>query len=432
MKYSRYNYLFKSEKFGYLLYNSVTNSFASVNKALYGLLNEIKRDIQKVTELDEQTIQYLKTAKILVNQFDDEDYIYQKRLKYLAVNQNRTSLNLTIAPTRGCNFNCPYCYEDDRKNISMTEEVEANLLTFIESQNVKHLNITWYGGEPLMAFKNIQRIVEKVENLDIKFTHSIITNGYLLTERVSRYFKDHPLNKIQITIDGNKQTHNQRRVLLSGGGTYERIIKNIDTFLKHNDTHVAIRVNLDDKTLYEFVDVYEMAKRNWGKKVHVYPAFVNDHINNRCAINNNGIQKDFFLKLNSQYGIKLNNYPRFQVGGCIATQINGYVVGPEGELYKCWNDIGIKEKIIGNVNSSKIINQKVLANYLAGETAFDDKKCLDCHLLPICNGGCVWKRIGNSRKGGNFIICPREKGYLNHYLEMHYENKLNGKTAISA
>lgn len=75
-----------------------------------------------------------------------------------------------------------------------------------------------------------------------------------------------------------------------------------------------------------------------------------------------------------------------------ATILNYFVVGPEGELYKCWNDIGDKDSIVGNVLDDKITNYDLLSRYLGGPTMSDDPKCVNCKLYPICNGGCAWSR----------------------------------------
>lgn len=45
----------------------------------------------------------------------------------------------------------------------MTSEIVAKLITFINGYtSVKKLNLTWYGGEPLMAFNKIKYIVDKI------------------------------------------------------------------------------------------------------------------------------------------------------------------------------------------------------------------------------------------------------------------------------
>lgn len=48
-------------------------------------------------------------------------------------------------------------------------------------------------------------------------------------------------------------------------------------------------------------------------------------------------------------GFNLINIPGQNLGICGAISLNNYVIDPLGDLYKCWNEIGRKEKAVGNV-----------------------------------------------------------------------------------
>lgn len=47
---------------------------------------------------------------------------------------------------------------------------------------------------------------------------------------------------------------------------------------------------------------------------------------------------------------------------CTATSLYGYVIGPKGEIYKCWEDVGIKEKEIGSVLDGKLVIGRCSSN----------------------------------------------------------------------
>ena len=55
-------------------------------------------------------------------------------------------------------------------------------------------------------------------------------------------------------------------------------------------------------------------------------------------------------------------------------------------LYKCWDDIGIKEKSAGNILNGTYVNM-VNVNYMTLD-ATQNEKCRTCKYLPICMGGC--------------------------------------------
>jgi uncharacterized protein len=251
-----------------------------------------------------------------------------------------------------------------------------------------------------------------------------------LDEKKSKYFSQHPLNLIQITIDGDRETHDQRRGLINGGGTFDTIIENIDTFFKFNKrTNVSIRMNIDSTNITKFILLHNLLTDKWkDENLNIYPAFVSDRsekCSNNCAILDIEKQNKFIFEMYEKHGIAINLYPELQLSGCSATNVNSYLVGPKGELYKCWNDIGIEDKVIGNLNTEKLNNQHILAQYLVGPSMFEDQKCIACELFPVCDGGCQWMRLKNINEATNFNLCSNKKNYLTKFLELHYLSRKN-------
>ena len=71
-----------------------------------------------------------------------------------------------------CNFRCPYCYEKGKEYATMTPETIAQMKKYIQNlkNSYKRIHITWYGGEPLMAFDIIKELMEEVyQNFDKKY-----------------------------------------------------------------------------------------------------------------------------------------------------------------------------------------------------------------------------------------------------------------------
>lgn len=438
MKYPKYNFLLNS-KYGFLLYNSASNAFVRLNENLYQLLCKLEKGEISIKQLDDKVLDTLRKAKIIVD--DDDVVLYKKRLQFYFNTFDSTNLGLAIAPTTGCNFSCVYCYENSRKPIFMTKEVEDATLRFIDSyKRVEKLNLTWYGGEPLLGFESIKRLLLGISNISHLSIckHTMTTNGFLLTKEKSLFFRDYPLDCVQITIDGNKDAHNSRRKLsASNGDTYDTIIRNIDDFISLNpNTRIAIRANLDHSNVDTFLNEYEELTHRWqGANVIVYPAFVKDFrsISSELPYYNfavNGCRDVcltssekliFFEELRRKYGLKVNFKPLFTVGGCGATILNYFVVGPEGELYKCWNDIGDKDSIVGNVLDDKITNYDLLSRYLGGPTMSDDPKCVNCKLYPICDGGCAWSRHKNLFNNAKMELCSNRAANPELAFELYYE-----------
>ena len=76
-----------------------------------------------------------------------------------------------------------------------------------------------------------------------------------------------------------------------------------------------------------------------------------------------GIKRGFMYQ-----GVKPSNY-----GVCGAISLNSFVIGPDGALYKCWNDIGYSERSIGNLEKGiKLTNKFVEWLSWCNEQLLDD------------------------------------------------------------
>ncbi|MFW5781814.1 MAG: SPASM domain-containing protein, partial [Candidatus Muiribacteriaceae bacterium] len=142
-----------------------------------------------------------------------------------------------------------------------------------------------------------------------------------------------------------------------------------------------------------------------------------------CGLDRIEMQQ-FMFECYRKYGIKdMNFYPRSTYSSCSAITLHSYVLGPEGELYKCWRDIGRKEMIVGSIDGSIPTNNTLLAKYLVDINPYTSDKCGDCFFLPLCNGGCPNLRYRNKYEGTSFDTCMIHKQDLNGFLETYYEIK---------
>ncbi|MDR1654084.1 MAG: radical SAM protein [Prevotellaceae bacterium] len=236
MKYqlSKYIYTFVSSKGEFLIYCSRTNSFLKLTKELFEFISEIKKDSSLINEFDESLISLFVKNKILVVANEDDDYLLERQFEEDTITYSQKTLGLTLVPTLSCNFDCPYCFEEGKRGENMSDETIEHLLTFIRKHEIaKELSITWYGGEPLLAFNIIKKIVDRIENevnIPIKY-HTIVTNGFYFTDKILDFFKKHPLDTIQITLDGKKERHDTiRRQKVTGEGSYDILMNNMITF----------------------------------------------------------------------------------------------------------------------------------------------------------------------------------------------------------
>ncbi|MDR2510903.1 MAG: radical SAM protein [Bacteroidales bacterium] len=428
MNWSKYNKLFISEKFGYMLYNSLTNSLIEIDEEGYLFLKSIEGKQNVIIE-DENFKKSLTTMKVIVENDSDEFY----GIKYATHLQRFETgmLELTLNPTLNCNFACPYCFEENKPAVYMTDEVEDVLIEFIKKQKeINRLHITWFGGEPLMAFDRMESITNKVKEIDIQYTSKIITNGFLLNDKIVDRLEEMNVSSIQITIDGLKEEHDKKRYLLNGAGTFETIVTNIDNLLVKNDKiYIGIRVNIDVNNADNYIKVvdyfYEKYK-HLGQRISVHPGFLTNEtgcIPTDCVFDSEKKAK-FLMELYKKHGINaMGLFPLDFRYECPIRNPYHLTIGPEGEIYKCWNDVGKKEQVVGSLIESNMVNNKLLTRYYVAGDALEDKECIECVLLPRCGGGCPQYRIINEFESKKNDLCDFRKNYLQEFLELHYDLK---------
>lgn len=430
---SKYSHLFISTTGKYLIYNSEINSFVELTSQQYDAILQYG-GTDDVGGLSNGEIRKLKDMKIIVR--EDQADSYYNKIKFLT-RLNCLSydiLTLNIIPTTACNFSCSYCFEENKPIRHMSDEVIDDLCTFInKNERTKKINLMWYGGEPLLALRTIEKILNRIqERTKVPVVHhSLITNGYCINDKVCTLFQKFPLNDIQITLDGTKTEHNSKRFTKTDKNTYDKIVHNIGLLLsKLPETHIHVRINIDENNKHEYHKItQELRSLYKSNKLTFYPGFIRIEDKSKKQMKAPSVlgeaKRNFYFDLDCE-GESVNFYPIHRSKMCSAVKLNTYIIGPDGEFYKCWNDVGFKNKIIGYINRDKLENQDLLLRYLMDGTMFDDPKCKDCFFFPICGGGCPQYRLKNKFEGGHYNLCStlndetEDFEYLNRCLEEHY------------
>lgn len=421
---SRFNILFKN-KDHYFIYNSLYGGLYEIDEKTYNICSASQIDAEQIRHIPNEMINKLHQKSFIVANDSDVENIELLRYFKLAQSFQKDRLTLIIAPTLYCNFSCPYCYEKDLPYTYMQEKVIGGLIQFIKNQekNFKYLEICWYGGEPLCAIEVIKEILTRISreiSLPIK-RHTMVSNGYLINTKFVELFTKYKLDYLQITIDGEEENHNKNRLSKNGQPTFSKIINNVDYVIKAiPKMNIGIRMNVHKDNMEDFVPLYKKLTNLWAcNRVHIYPAFVLD--NNACKVPCfNSIEKTNYLhKLYKQIGLKLSiTNLELKLGKCTAIFEHSYIIDPQGDLYKCWVDVGIKAFSIGSVFDG-ITNHRIVAKYLLSSDKFSDKKCLKCSIFPICSGGCNKYRIDKNYKTQD--ICPLSPDIIIKFLKEKIE-----------
>lgn len=425
MYWSKYNILSKSEKYGYLLFNTMSLAFIRINEQDIDMWKKLRETPDSYTNF--QNYDFLIKARILVDNQEDDLNVYLADV--LKNRYNSSDMALTILPTRGCNFGCIYCYEQDRPNVLMNEQTEKAIVKFVcSNSNLKRLSVVWYGGEPLLNFDSMVRLTKMFKQLNIEYSAKIVSNGYLLTKEKADLMKDLAIRNIQITFDGSEEIHNQRRFLLGGQPTYRKIMDNLKYLLSINkEITIDIRTNIDRRNKDDYNKFYQDFKSEINdKRVTMYPGFVSDLLSSECVslefnISEGGYKAQFILDIFDKYGIEIKSFlPKYRRHSCVASKYFAFVIGPEGELYKCWRMVGNQKEAIGNVNDGSFDMVK-FSKYLIGADYTLDSKCLQCEFITLCGGGCPLVRMRNKYEKISLNHCCPEKTHMEQLMELRYE-----------
>jgi len=384
-----------------LAYNSLSNGLAVLDeegRARYAALVEGTQP-----QLDHPVDRGLLEGRFIIpEKFNELAYLKTLHLRDRYATDN---WNLTICPTIDCNFGCDYCFQLHQKS-RMGQPVQAKLLELF-AQKAPHLSrfdVTWFGGEPALAWDVVQKLsqgfLDIARNHGVEYGASLVTNGYLLDEEKVADMISHRIHLVQITLDGDVAYHDQRRHLLSGEGTFEQILANLHLF-RDQPIFVQIRINVDARNR-EGVPVLLKRLAEEGlahlENIRVYFAPVTSTTPPSHGVNGFCFTPKDFAQLEPEYfslaeslGLGTIPYPSLQLGGCIATRPEGFVVEPDGSLQKCWDTVGQPEYAVGNIleyDPSRIAENPIYQRWMSWDPFAKDLACSSCSWLPTCMGGC--------------------------------------------
>lgn len=440
-KPSFYNFYYEIEH-EVILYNSLTNGLAVIEKKYLQYFNNDLLDIREIQ--NDEVIEWLIEEEFFIESGFDE--LSMLKYNYNLDKYDKKNLELTIAPTLNCNYKCVYCYEQGNKtvinNTVMTEEVQNAIIDFINRQIkfLKHIDITWFGGEPCLAIEvieNLSKRILKIADLNsVEYTATMVTNGYYIanTPNIVDRFKEMKISSCQITLDGSPLEHNTRRLSKKEGeDTFEYAIKAIET-LNQNDITVDVRINVDSNNTDSVQELLDILKNKNLKHLNYYLGHLIPYTEGCSDLLVTGLSKKEFAdchKCTYEYfernGFKMGLdgfYPYF-ARPCIANRVDSLVIDPMGNIYKCRTELGNLSKSCGNITR---VNEQTLTE-LKNEfewinwSPFDFDKCQKCKYLPICLGGCAYV----ARYVQSEPQCDEWKYYLEHYLRREVnKNKLEG------
>ena len=320
------------------------------------------------------------------------------------------ALCLHVAHT--CNLNCAYCFASQGKyhgeRAVMSFEVGKQALDFLvaSSGTRRHLEVDFFGGEPLMNFDVVKKLtayarsIEKEHGKQFRFT--LTTNGMLIDDDVID-FANREMSNVVLSLDGRKEIHDRCRVDYAGRGSWDRIVPKFQQLVKARGgknyymrgtfTHANpdfledIRTMLDlgftELSMEPVVCAENDPAALTAEDLPVVMRQYEDLARLMLKRKKEGRPFTFY-----HYMLDLSGGP------CIYKRISGcgsgteyMAVTPWGDLYPCHQFVGEEAFRLGDVWHG--VTNTAVQEEFAGCNVYAREECRDCWARLYCSGGCA-------------------------------------------
>lgn len=310
-----------------------------------------------------------------------------------------------------CNLRCEYCFASTgdfgvgRK--LMTEETGKKAVDFLieQSDGRKNLEMDFFGGEPLMNFEVVKKIVEyarskeKQHNKNFRFT--ITTNGLLLDDDKIDYINKE-MSNVVLSIDGRKEINDKVRKRVDGSGCYDKIVKSFKKLVEKRDYQNYYVRGTFTKYNLDFADDVVHLNELGFDQISVEPVVSEN--SKAYAITENELEKVFseYERLAKIIKEKQNkgewfNFFHFMLdlddGPCAIKRLRGcgcgneYVaITPDEDIFPCHQFVGKDQWKMGNLSDNTFDVDK--KEYFSTANIYNKKQCSDCWAKFHCSGGC--------------------------------------------
>ena len=398
------------------------NILLDVNSGAIHVLDDISyRFIEKLRDYEGDNEQVIKE---LGSEFSNEDLdevaaelesAYQAEAIFTKEDDLRLDFShlqikaLCLNVAHVCNMKCHYCFASQGdfglKPGLMSLQTGQKALDFLiaKSGSVKHLEVDFFGGEPLLNIAMLKELVcygrQREAEWSKKFNFTLTTNALLIDEDIINFVIDNHISVI-LSLDGRPATNDRHRILNNGEGSYYNIVPKIKKIVESQPISYYIRgtftrLNLDfSSDLQHIIDLgfdaisLEPAvgsKNGYSIQEEDLPQVLAEYdrlTDLLCTCHQQGRQVHFF-----HYNLDL------QKGPCLAKRQSGcgagveyLVVTPEGDIYPCHQFVGEKQFLMGNIYGTELDEE--VSQWFINNRLGDKVECRRCWARNFCGGGC--------------------------------------------
>jgi uncharacterized protein len=229
------------------------------------------------------------------------------------------------------------------------------------ADGLKHLNVSWFGGEPLLARDLMEEILLHVQELrtrtaSMTFASDVTTNAFFLSRPAFERLLELGVTVYQISFDGPREWHDRKRILANGSGTFDRVWNNVCAMRDvTGDFSVLVRVHVDaenHEAVPEFIDQFAAT---FGKdprfKLFLRTLARYGGPNDGCLSVLEGERGRSIVTRLRQYAAEKGLAPFIPDGHtiCYASKGNSFLVRADGRLNKCTIALDNPQNTVGRL-----------------------------------------------------------------------------------
>ena len=320
------------------------------------------------------------------------------------------ALCLHVAHT--CNLNCEYCFAAQGKyhgeRALMSFEVGKRALDFlVENSGTRHnLEVDFFGGEPLMNFDVVKRLVEYARSIENEkgkhFRFTLTTNGMLIDDDVID-FANREMDNVVLSLDGRREVNDRFRKTAGGQGSFDVIVPKFQKFVNaRGDKSYYMRgtfTHFNPDFTKDIQTMLDLGFNELSMEPVVCPpadAYALTEEDKQTVLKEYEKLADMMLEREKQ-GKPFTFYHYMldlEGGPCIYKRISGcgsgteyLAVTPTGELYPCHQFVGNKDYLMGDIWQG--VTRTDTRDKFKRCNAYSRKECDECWARLYCSGGCA-------------------------------------------
>ena len=303
-----------------------------------------------------------------------------------------------------CNLCCKYCYAHqglyDKPFEQLRFEKGVEAIDYISKSAMMHnsnnITIAFFGGEPLLSFNLIKKLVSYAENKYPKLIkkYQITTNGTLINDSIAEFMEKYNFN-IMISIDGGKEHHNKYRRFKNGMGSYDDVV--LGASLIQNKELLNARITITDVNvlMHEYIDTI----LNLGIKRITFAVDYNITDDNFAlyleSIKN--LTNKYITDIKSGVFYEITNFTKIlslvifhnKIKNHCNAGISYITLSADGRYYLCPRFVGMSKFCIGTDDNAVERYKYILENKLKNSAADRSFNCKNCCFAFICGGVCM-------------------------------------------